>query len=316
MSIAIMNKHILLYIHLIIVSLWVLTSCSLEDERDLCCSRNIMHYTFFYAGEDKFNEVVSTMEYFLFDEHGSFINKLNSYKNNLSYVSLDSLSPGKYTLIGLANRDNTISLEEKPEAGLQRFSLTVNKWTQGQQTFESAPPIYWSSTDFEIKHGEQNTFKSSMNHIHSSLRIRIEWESIPPFSDGYYFTLTGVGHSVAMNANGAQQYDGFTFPKVKYAKGTAYVKATLRQMTLEERIISLRYTNDHIPIFRLWHKDTPITPPIDLSRAFKQWKWFPDKATIQDYGIRMLIRSNGKIEVHQEMGTNVNDWIDGGTKGF
>lgn len=241
---------------------------------------------------------------------------LNSYKDNLSYVSLDSLPAGKYTLIGLANRDKNFSLHEKPEMGLKKFSLTVNKWIQGLQTFGSVPPIYWSLSDFEIRDGESNLFKASMSNIHCSLRVKIEWETIPPFSDGYYFTLTGVGHSVAMDDKDAQQHDGFTFPVVEYATGTAYVNVNLRQMTLEDRIVSLRYANNNIPIFRLWHNDTPITPPIDLGRAFKQWKWFPDKAAIQDYGIRMLIRSNGKIEVHQEMGANVNDWIDGGTIGF
>lgn len=306
----------LLSVGFLMSSLWATSACSLEDERDLCCGRNMMHYTFVYAGINKFHEVVSTMEYYLFDRDGIFLQMMEPYKGDLSYVSLESLSAGRYTLVGVANRKHYASPQGSLEKGLQCFQLAVDGWMDKQRVFGTGDPMYWSFADFEIVEGERRMFVSSMNHIHCTLHIKIEWEYIPPYLDGYYFTLTGVGHTVAMHQKGALHYGGFVFPVVDYAQNIAYVKATMRQMILEEQIISLRYADGEIPVFRLWHRNRPVIPPIDLGKVFRQWGWYPNEATMQNYKIRLRIRSDGKIEIHQGLGASVNDWIDGGVIEF
>ena len=77
--------------------------------------------------------------------------------------------------------------------------------------------------------------------------------------------------------------------------------------------VTLRYTADQIPVFRLWFGDKAVTEPIDLRRAFRTWGWNPDAAAVQEYRIPLTLFADGSVGVRPWIDADVEDWQDGGT---
>lgn len=77
--------------------------------------------------------------------------------------------------------------------------------------------------------------------------------------------------------------------------------------------VTLRYTNDHIPVFRLWFGDEAVTGDIDLSRAFREWGWYPSRTHVQKYRILLKLFGDGSVEVSPWVEASIEDWVSGGT---
>lgn len=316
-----MKKKIILF-HQLLLKFMVLLplfagGCSLEDERDLCCGLNMMRYTYHNAGVEYLDRVVHKMEYHLFDSTGMYLHPLVGYGGTWDRVSLDGLSAGRYTIVALANLEGYGSLHGHIGSGLDKFRLEVDSLFDGNGTFCSGDSLYWGEQTFCIEEGMKRTFTTEMNSIHCCLHVKVEWERLPQYSEGYRFCLEGVGNGVGLHQDDKTlATGGHLFPSVAGYSGRMMKDVSLYRLTLEEKMYTLRYTDDNIPVFRLYNGDTPVTRPIDLKRAFREWGWYPDSDVEQRYSIRLKIRADGSIIVNPGIEGAVNDWIDGGNIGY
>ena len=109
-------------------------------------------------------------------------------------------------------------------------------------------------------------------------------------------------------------------------------RTPLKAQELRGEFVTMRYTAEHIPVFRLWFGDKAVTEPIDLRRAFRTWGWNPDAAAVQEYRIQLTLSNaidearqgygkkiittryaDGSVEVRPWIDADVEDWQDGGT---
>ena len=90
-------------------------------------------------------------------------------------------------------------------------------------------------------------------------------------------------------------------------------RTPLKAQELRGEFVTMRYTAEHIPVFRLWFGDKAVTEPIDLRRAFRTWGWNPDAAAVQEYRIQLTLFADGSVEVRPWIDADVEDWQDGGT---
>lgn len=291
-------------------------SCTLEDERDECCDSNTMRYRFLYRNTDCFLERVKRMEYHLFGSDGSYMGEMKARDGDISRVSLEGLAPGCYTLVGIGNLTDYGRLSSLAERGLESFQLLVSHYFEGSNTvFSNGEPLYWGLSEFTVERGGSNSFVTDMSHVHCCLHLRVEWELLPAYPDGYRFGLRGVGTGMDMHASNASVIGGLPFPRVHGYAGSMLTEVPLRQFALETRLYTLRLCNASIPVFRLYHGEEAVTKDIDLARVFTEWGWNPDNVPVQEYQLRMLIRPDGHVEVKQGFEAGVSDWIDGGIIG-
>lgn len=291
--------------------------CSLEDDRDLCCGINTMSYTYHNAGAEYFDRVIEKMEYHLFDSVGLYLHRLRPCCGKWDRLSLEGLSPGRYTIVALANLEGYGSLYGHVSSGLDLFRLEVDSMFDSKGSFCSGDSLYWGERSFCIEEGVKRNFTTEMNNIHCRLRVKVEWERLPQYPDGYRFCLEGIGCGVGLHKDGnTHATGGHIFPCVSDYSGKMMKDVSLYRLGLDEEMYTLRYTNEHIPVFWLYNGDTPIVGPIDLKRAFREWGWNPDSDVEQDYTLRMKIRVDGSIIVNPGLEGTVSDWIDGGYIGF
>lgn len=301
---------------LLLPFLLLLASCSLEDDRDECCFRNTVLFRYNYRGADRFREYISGMRYFLFDGDGGFVREMQPMAGNMAQVNIAGLEAGSYTLIGLGNLVDYATLEGHAEGGLKAFRLQVSDWYDTTRTvFASGDRLYWGECRFTVVTGESNAFLGEMSNVHCVLRVRVEWERMPGFSDGYGYRLDGIGTGMEMHGGNATAIDIKTFPKVSGYSGSMQKDVTLRRMALEETVITLRWGKDDMPRFRLMHDGETASKVVDIGYVFGRWGWHPENTPVQEYAILLYIRDDGSIEVKQGLDAGVSDWIDGGTIG-
>lgn len=315
-------KRMIILFHRSFIGFWIMVlmlagGCSLEDERDLCCGQNVMRYTYHIAGEEIIDKVAEKMEYHLFDSTGMYLHPLSACSETWDWLSLEGLSAGRYTIVAIANLYGYGSLHGHVCSGLDKFRLEVDSLFGEDGTFCSGDSLYWGEQEFCIEEGTKRTFTTEMNNIHCCLDVKVEWERLPQYSEGYRFCLEGVGKGVGLHQDdNTLAAGGHLFPYVADYSGRMMIDVPLYRLTLEESMYTLRYTDKNIPVFRLYNGDTPVTRPIDLKRAFREWGWYPDSDAEQRYSIRLKIRADGSIIVNPGIEGMINDWIDGGYIGY
>ncbi len=310
-------RYRIILIFFVLWSFCSLCSCDIDDRRDFCCGRNNILITYHMGNREFLEKVADHIDYYLFDSVGNYMHKMKPLRNNMRRVCLESLPAGKYTMVAIANLDQYGKLKGHSSEGLRQFKLVVGNFLGDTDVFGNGEPLYWGQSDFRILEKQKKTYTLEMNHIHCRLRLRVEWERLPDYADGFEFGLEGIGQATPLygGQNDILIYH-HRYPPVTSYDGRMRLSVPLRRMVLEEELFTLRYTDSHIPIFHLYNGRKDLTGPIDLSRAFMQWGWKPDQSPEQEYSILIKIRADGKIELHPGLGTSVNDWIDGGVIGI
>lgn len=291
-------------------------SCSLEDDRDLCCENNIVRFRYLYRGIDRFREYIHEMQYFLFDGSGYYLGEMRPLEGEMELIRIDSLEAGSYTIIGIGNLKDYAKLEGHVENGLEEFKLTVDNYFKNTNTFTNGDQLYWGKCDFTISSGTSNSFLGEMSNVHCLLHLRVEWERLPEFFEGYRFHLKKIGTGMNLDGSHAISIGEHRFPQVISYTGSMTEEVPLRRFALETSLYTLRYTDSDIPRFRLFHEDKAVSKEVDLGKVFRRWGWYPERTPVQEYEIRMLIRNDGSIEVNQGLEVGTGDWEDGGIIGF
>lgn len=294
--------------------LLVFCSCSLEDERDTCCWNNTVCFRYEYEGTDRFREYITETRWFLFGRDGSFAGEMSRMACCPQRVDISRLPAGEYTLVCVGNLQDYGTLEGYAEAGLEAFRLKVDDWWDGE-SFANGDRLYWGECRFAIVPGATNRFRGEMSNVHCVLRVRVEWELVPAFADGYRFSLEGVGTGMSCSGSRADSIGVHRFPPVTSFAGSMVEEVALRRLALETSLVTLRWKKGHLPTLRLWHEQAPAMKAIDLEDIFRRWRWNPDRAAVQQYSIRLLIRSDESVVIYPGINAGVNDWVDGGTFG-
>lgn len=294
----------------------LLGSCSLEDDRDLCCEVNRVRFRYLYRDTDRFAEYIGTVRYFLFDGEGCYLREMKPEEGTPESVSIATLPPGSYRLVAVGNLDDWGSLKGFAEEGLEAFHLVIDGYHPSvPDAFANGDRLYWGECPFTTVAGASNDFLGEMSNVHCVLRVRVEWSGLPEFADGYRFRLEGVGTGMELCGSRSDTIGVHCFPPVATYRGCLVEDVPLRRLSLDASLVTLRWTDGEIPRFRLYHGDTPVTKEVELGPVFQTWGWYPARAPVQEYAIRILIRPDGSIQVNQGIDGSVSDWEEGGTIG-
>lgn len=302
----------------VLIFCFLLASCNVSDERDLCCDTedSVVRFRYWYKNEDRFTEYIKTERYFLFDSEGRYLQEMNHLDCCPKRVSIEQLAAGTYTMVCVGNLVDYGTLEGYEEKGLEGFHLKINQYYDEQQTaFVSGDRIYWGECHFTKVGGIRQEFVGEMSNEHCVLRLRVEWERLPEFADGYYYHLDGIGTGMELYDTNASKIGVHSFPPVMDYGGRLIEEVPLRQMVLESTLTMLRWGANALPRFQLYHYDTPVSKVVDFEEVFREWKWYPENAEVQEYEIRLLILKSGNIKVYKRIEAQVGDWEDGGTFG-
>ena len=311
------------------LAVWLLglltASCNLDDSRDAChCEgSNVVDFAYTLKYTDCYNSYIGSVQYYLFDaSDGHYLGQMYGEDSDLSLVNLDGLWAGDFSLVAVGNLDDYCTLTGLDE-GLDSLRLVVTQLYDGDTAtdastiYANGDPIYWGQCDFTLTEDEVGqTFVGEMSNLHCTLLVRVVWEDLPDYTEGYALELAGIGLETELCAARADTlYSYQLFPPVSEFSGTMREDVPLRQFALQANLYTLRYTDSNLPVLRVLHDDEQIIADIDLAEVFEKWAWSPDQAWIQDYELLVTIRSNGLVELSMSLTGNVVDWEDGGTLG-
>lgn len=302
-------------------SLWLLLfllfyGCDVYDMRDLCCAESdVMFFRLEYDGRDYFADQIQSMRYLVFGADGKFFCQLHAADGQLNRVKLDSLDYGRYTMLAVANLQDYGWFVGEAGKGLSALCFQADDYFRTTPALNNGDPLFWGVGVFERVPGKSNNYITQLSNVHAKLRVRVEWEGVPSSSSDCYMQLEGVNDAYSLCPTQATTIGAQLFPAFTGQACSTVVQVPLRQMALDASIISLRYTDDSLPTLHLWQDGVEIIRPISLQKVFNSWGWFADRAQVQDYGIRLLIKMDGSVVISSYVSVGISDWVDGGTFG-
>lgn len=312
--------------------LLLVSSCDVDGDSDICCDDVVLTYRYVRQERDEYKQFVRTMRHFLFDERGRFIREVAFNAKTPQQLRLLKLPVGNYTIVTVGNAtEGTSSLSAlSSQSSLHDFKLSVIKQFDAG-SLGKGDELFWSTRTFVSERNKRHRYICDLSNIHCHLFVKISWKKKPPYTGNKYMmqlegvttrntldpTRTHITKIISSNSvSGSESTDKRvvqTFPGLDGAFGTYRIAEQLYGVRLYGEFVSLRYTNKHIPTFRLYYGDKAVTKPIDLSRAFAAWNWRPDEQPEQIYRIEMEILDDETVVVNQWAQTSVKDWEDGGT---
>lgn len=314
---------------------WVLSSCSLADEREMCCNNTLLRYRYVQSFDDEYTSYIYSTRHFLFDEKGTFMRELEPEVYNKQLVRIPNLlNKHKYTVITLANLgtvNEKITDLVKNSTKLNDFKLEVDNLIKGN--YSNIDRIFWNEKSFEADYTRSREIVCDIANIHCQLDVRIRWNKLPPFPGDYQLYLENAAieynlnpaktHSIELKVGRRSNLDNVepldkvvhTFPFITDKRGSYMLPVTLNNLQLIGEFVTLRFADNCIPTLRVKHNETDVMKPIDLSKAFMNWGWRPTEQPEQKYRIDLEIFEDGKVVVKQWAKAEVLDWINGGAIG-
>lgn len=320
--------HILLLIMLVAR---LFSSCSVDDYRDMSCESVRLDYRYVRQDFDEYEGHVRHLRHFLFDQQGNFIREEMQDPASSQTLRLRQLPWGEYTMLTVGNATDNTQLTPQT-VNLQAMLLSLPD-VQPDGSRANGDQLFWNACEFVAEKNKERRYVCDLSNIHCHLFVRVFWNNRPPRNGTYTMQLEGVPVENTLDPRREHQrviiFDNegvkgntstqnravHSFPGLIGELGTHIVQAPLYNFELQGEFITLRYTNSHIPVFRLYFGPEAITKPIDLAKAFAAWGWRPDQHLEQVYRIQMEIFDDGKVVVEQWADTAVLDWVNGGQIG-
>lgn len=298
---------------------------TLEDSRDLCCSRGTIHYRYVRYLSDEYDTFVHGMRHFLFDAAGVYLGEVFADDQAPQDLELRGLASGRYTIVTIGNMgtDTTgantlLSKLVSGQSLLSDFRLSLYDSPGPRKNTEE---LFWNSISVDLTDGRRRSYIADLANIHCHLQYRVVWQDAPEFAGTYRVELSGVSEGYKLDPRLSDldlivntEHDiHHTFPLHVDEQTGHRGEVELFQHKLEGEFISLRYRNDRLPRLRIFHGDQPITKPLDLGYVFGQWGWRPDTRAEQIYKIELRINRDGSVTIRPWSEATVADWQPGGT---
>lgn len=296
-----------------------LGACDLDDSRDRCCDNLVMEYCYRPYEVEAFAEHIHSLKHYLFDQQGDFLGEVPP-GDNLRWQPL-SLDAGSYTLVTVGNTSEKTSCGFAPDDGLENFKLAVGQFIQRQDVFlENGDQLYWGVCQFSVGQRQggdppARRLVTYMNNIHCHLEIKVVWHNVPQYDGNYTLDLRGVPAGYSLCPDRCSSVEGFIIPPTDGPPQDHRLEVPLVSQELYAQFITLRFSDLDIPTLSIRFADKPVTGPIDLGKAFRQWGWYPSKTHIQKYRILVKIFGDGTVEVSPWVEASVQDWENGGNFG-
>ncbi|MDI9604882.1 MAG: FimB/Mfa2 family fimbrial subunit [Bacteroidota bacterium] len=325
-------RWVILILLIALVVLSLLTACNIDDDRDICCEGICIDFRYSKGGGDLFPQFISSMRHFVFDESGILRYTIEGDKTNLQRLSFPSLPVGSYSLITLGNLGAATDLGN-PRTGVTRkseFLLKLNA-PRADGYMANGDKLYWGVLDFVSEHNKQHRYLCDMSNIHCRLTVTVRWRDTQPVGDtpftlqlrevpGQYALDNADAYAILVSGENSSTVSTDTrvvhrFPFVNEETSTLLdhrVEAPRLAGRVRAQFFTLRYTDDRIPLLRVYRDNAPVMKEIDLSKVFRSWKWEVSDNIEQDYEIEIEILDDGTVIVSSG-GAHVLDWIDGGT---
>ncbi|MDE6234267.1 MAG: FimB/Mfa2 family fimbrial subunit [Muribaculaceae bacterium] len=318
---------------LVILLSLVSTACSIDDPRDECCMRaDAIRFTYLPYGQEEFGSYIFSMRHLLYDSAGYFLKEIPS-RTDLQYL-VPELEEGDYTLLSFGNENSGARLSHSADSHISELHLIQDRRHTDQisesyvprdresEIYENGDELYWGITRIRVdcegmlsetgRSEISNGIVTPMNNIHCHLNVKVEWANVPTDVGDYVMELTGVATGYTLHPERAEDADGFIVPSSAYY-GIHRRRVALKSRELSDEFITLRYSDDHIPVFRLYFEGRQVSPDIDLGKAFASWGWHPSATHVQKYSILIRLFSDGRADVYPIINASVEDWINGGT---
>lgn len=312
------------------------TSCTTIDERDECCEEVLLLYRYIPTTRDEYQSHIKEIRHYLFDAQGVLLQKIEQTAPHSQIIKLQGIPVGKYTVLTLANRSEGWSQFPQMVVGKTKLNdliLTARYPTYAKS--EDGDPLFWNIREIESRKNERSTYYCDLSNIHCHLMVRVVWKDIfPPSGDGYRIELDHLPstyklyrpiynglYTLKMPNTSVQSVSGSTarqawheFPKNSGADGRIVADVPLFNNELRFKFRSLRYTNNQIPILKIYHQGKIYRKELDLTRFFHDQGLVPDDTAVQDYKIVVEI-GRDVIKIHLWTGSRIVDWQDGGMIG-
>ncbi len=315
------------YLLAAVAAAWALCACSLDDSRDLCCLyAAAMVYSYKPYGAEAFDEHILSLRHFLFQRNGHFISELPA-GDDLKYQPL-SLPEGEYTMVTVGNAGEYSQTNHGEVPHLSGFGLQhVGTHSAAPDALKNTDELYWGVRDFSVddegllidpvgrtRISAASPLTTYMNNIHCHLTVKVEWSNVPEHIGTYEMELDGVPAAYSLDPDEAADADGFIVP-VHSALHRHRLCVGMQAHELNGEFVTLRYTDEAIPVLRLRFAGQQVGPDIDLKRAFNTWGWRPSAVHVQKYAIKVRMHRNGTAELTPLVEASVEDWVDGGSFG-
>lgn len=301
-----------------IISLPALSLCTscIFDSPTICYSeRDLLEFRLTYDGKNYLDEKISHIDVYLFDAHGQLYAHRQLSAQDHGKIRLDLFPYGTYKVLAIGNMEGygqVNGLDGAPDSSL---TYEATNFLQDGKVLNNGDPIYWGEQTFERKKGADNAFTVEMANVHAMIRVRVEWENVPPSASDCYICLTDIHRGYNLDPTQSTAIGQQIFPAFTSERCSMAVRAPLRQMALDATLFSLRFRDSELPALSIYQDGQNIVRPLALSDIFRQWGWFADRTQVQEYGISLLIKTNGGIEVKPYTGLGAGDWEDGGQFG-
>lgn len=296
---------------------FILPSCDLEDERDLCCEKTTMEYRYISDDKDLFEKNITSLKHFLFNEQEMFLRELPPGENP-KYQDLSELETGSYTLITIGNASTATRLDT-PQQGspMKDFLLSVKE-------VEPVPadPLYYAIRPFTIGRKGQKLVTQLAN-VHCRLKVTVKWRNLPPRLTAdpcYQMELSQCANGYQLDGK-----EGYAIGEKQFPYSTTWdrvhsIRLGLKSQELRGEFVTLRYADGHLPVLRLTCAQQDgeyqeIAPVMNLNKAFDAWGYHPSNVERQEYKIIVTIYIDGHVGITVETEMGILDWVDGGAFG-
>lgn len=287
----------------------LLCACSLEDDRDICCGNIRMEIRYVPYGVEELATYIRSLRHFVFDAGGRFVREIPS--GEPIRMLRFSLPDGDYTLLTLGNAESPLAFEAGDRT-LATLEMELAGLTPSGEYLD-ADELYWGVCRMHVDGSRQQTFTTYMNNIHCHLHVKVMWHNMPEDVGAYRMEIGQVPVGYSLCPDRCHTVGDKLIPAGNGKLATHVERTPLKAQELRGEFVTMRYTAEHIPVFRLWFGDKAVTEPIDLRRAFRTWGWNPDAAAVQEYRIQLTVFADGSVEVRPWIDADVEDWQDGGT---
>ena len=308
----------------------LLTSCSLDDDRDDCSIK--LHFRYIVNSEDRFSKEINSMRHFIFGEDSIFVKEFYNPCDISNTVRVIDLKKGKYKVVTIGNITGLTLLSElvPGRTKLKEFTQGIHAATTRTEEYHTnGDQLFYNVRDVEVSTDAPSEYICDMSNIHCHLHILATFEYTPKYADNYNIRLFEVPASYSLSPDSTRrillQYDDeqllvptadnhvLLFPIRPKELTTHMVDIIPYNYELEAEFITERYTDQWVPILQVFNGDTPITNKVNLDRAFTYFGWYPDRTPVQEYWIRLYMYRDGRVELDRWMRGRVAGWIDGGT---